>query len=283
MPERTNQSYNAMLTPVEKFAAKGLIWYQGENDSIESLINKSLANYPDMFKEFISYMKTATGSDSLKVFNVQLSSHSINDLNPAGTTPNATLGWNIPRFRAFQYDLTNSMEDVYIVPSLDHGFKNGDSDAAHPIYKKPIGERLADAALYAVYGKKTKAEALAPVVRNVSYNGDTVTIEFENAGDGLRTADGKKLCGFEVIDGAGNAYAANATISGTDKVIVKSENVSAAKGVRYAFYQSAPRTIANLENSYSMPCLTFANDIGSEEGSISAAVKAISRGEMLNK
>lgn len=281
LPERTNQSYNAMLAPVEKFAARGLIWYQGENDSIESIINKSLANYPDMFKEFIAYLKKTTGNDKLAVFNVQLSSHSISDKNPAGTEANATLGWNIPRFRAFQYDLSAEMGNVYIVPSLDCGFRNGDSDAAHPMYKKPVGERLANAALYAIYGKKDTV--LAPMVKNVSYSANTAEITFENAGGGLRTADGGKLCGFEVIDENGAAHAADAVISGNDKVIVSSGEVQNVRGVRYAFYQSAPRTIANLENSSSVPCLTFANDINSGNGSKAAAAAAISRGEMLNK
>lgn len=282
-PEKTSQSYNAMLAPVEKFAAKGMLWYQGENDSINSIIAKSTANYDDMFSEFVAHMKETTGNVNLKVFTVQLSSHSINEKNPAGTENNATLGWNIPRFRAFQYDLVNNMRNVYIVPSLDCGFRNGDTDAAHPIYKKPIGERLAKAALYAIYNKETENNALAPMPENVSYNGATVTIKFKHTGTGLIIANGTELKGFELIDENGKAYSATAQLSGTDTVVITSSSVAQAEGVRYAFYQSAPVTIANLANSGGLPCLTFAHDKDSDNGTNSAAIAAVSLGEMLNK
>ena len=281
MTDRTNQAYNALLAPVENFSAKGMLWYQGENDSIKGstdVISQSTEIYDDMFSDFHAYLKEKTNNNDFKIFSVQLSSHST-----VMDATNPTTSWQLPRFRSYQFDMVKNMDNVYIVPSLDCGFRNGDTDPAHPIYKKPIGERLAKAALYAIYNKETENNALAPMPETVSYDGGTVTIKFKHTGTGLIIADGTEIKGFEIIDENGNAYNATAKLSGTDTVVITSASVAQAAGVRYAFYRSAPVTIANLASSSGLPCLTFTHDKNSDMGTVSAKIAPLSEGEMLNK
>ncbi len=280
MTDKTNQAYNALLAPVEKLAAKGMLWYQGENDSIKGstdIISQSTVIYDDMFQDFHTYLKETTGNNDFKMFTVQLSSHS----NVMDST-NPTTGWQLPWFRSYQYDMVKNMNDVYLIPSQDCGYRTGDDDAAHPDYKKPIGERLAKAALYAIYGTETENNALSPMPDSISYEGSTVTIKFKNVASGLTLMTGDELKGFELIDENGQAVDATATISDKDTVTVTNSSVSEATGVRYAFYRAAANTIANLADSNGLPSPTFTNDKGSDNGSISQKIAVLSEGVMLD-
>lgn len=268
-----SQVYNALGAPVEKFSATGLIWYQGENESGQNTVDAATQVYEDMFSDYIDHLKSVSNND-LKVFMVQLSSH----------TNTTTLSWNVPRMRAFQYDLANNFDhEIYMVPSLDQGVKQADIDGitnstqmasivAHPKYKKVIGERLANIALKVIYGKET-LEPFALKYKTIDYGTDSVKIKFENVGTGLSLASGSgdTLVGFELIKD-GVAYPATARIEGEDTVVLT--GVTGATGVRYAFYMSAPKTAANLVNSYGIPCPTFASDLDAMK------IDAISRGLM---
>ena len=268
-----SQVYNALGAPVENFSATGLIWYQGENESGQSTVDAATQVYKDMFSDYIDHLKSVS-NNNLKVFMVQLSSH----------TNTTTLSWNVPRMRAFQYDLANNFDhEIYMVPSLDQGVKQADIDGitnttqlqsivAHPKYKKVIGERLANIALKVIYGKET-LEPFALKYKTIDYGTDSVKIKFENVGTGLSLASGSgnTLVGFELIKD-GVAYQAKATIEGKDTVVLT--GVTGATGVRYAFYMSAPKTAANLVNSYGIPCPTFASDLNAMK------IDALSRGLM---
>lgn len=252
--------YNANIAPVINFAARGLVWYQGENESISSIINTTTQTYSDMFADYVAQFNR---TDDFEVFVVQLSSHTT-------ATDNSASGWNVPRFRAYQYDMAVK-NGYHIIPSLDYGVKTGDSDPAHPKYKKPLGERVANEVLAVMYNQSSYA---APLYESVTYNDDKVIIKFANSGTGLKLMTGDTLVGFELIKD-GVATAATAVITGTDTVEIT--GVSGATGVRYAFYRSAPKTVANLANSYGVACPTF---VHTNDGTNGAAIDAISFGEM---
>ncbi len=281
MTDKTNQAYNALMAPVEKFSAKGMLWYQGENDSIKGstdIISQSTEIYKDMFSDFHSYLKQTTKNNDFKMFTVQLSSHPSEQM----LAGNPTTGWQLPWFRSYQYDISKNVDDVYLIPSQDCGYRKDDDDAAHPDYKKPIGERLAKAALYAIYGTETENNALSPMPDSISYDGNTVTIKFKNVAEGLKLVTGDELKGFEIIDENGNAVDAVTIISGKDTVVITSDAVTEAKGVRYAFYRAAANTIANLTDSNGLPCPTFTHDKGADNGSKSQKIAPLSDGVMLD-
>lgn len=266
---KASRIYNKNIAPFEKFAVNGVIWYQGENESIGSIIDESTKIYADMFADYLGQYRQ---TDNFNAFVVQLSSHTTN------AHSDGTAGWNVPRMRAYQYDMAKN-GGYYIIPSLDYGVKTEEYDAAtdksdiaaHPKYKKPIGERAANAVLAVIYGQDA---AMAPVYDTITYAEDKVTITFKNAGTGLSLANGESLLGFELIKD-GVATAANATITGTNTVELT--GVTGATGVRYAFYRSAPKTIANLANSYGVACPTF---VHSNDGNDSGKINPISLGAM---
>lgn len=243
---QASQSYNALMAPMEKMAATGILWYQGESDSSDE---KTMDTYQGMFQDYIAYLDQV-GNNDLTVFMAQLSSHSNDPSSPS------TGSWNVPRMRTIQFDLSDKMEHVYLIPTLDKGVRQGDEDDAHPKYKKPIGERMANAALSVIYGLNEENDALAPSPIDFAYDDTGVTITFDHIGDGLKLVQGEELLGFELIKD-GTASPAAAFITGTNTVRV--EGVEDPRGVRYAFYQAASQSIANLENGSGIPCPTFAD------------------------
>lgn len=257
-------NYNAMAAPVEKLHAKGLLWYQGESDSAQLKYDSNglltdasmtyLETYQSMLKDYIDYFNQVNGT-ALDVYTVQLSSHGLFD----GTAANVTTGWKVPVFRSMQVEFAEA-NGYAVIPSLDLGYRTGESDFAHPQRKKLLAQRVANVALANEYGLKTASDVTAPSVKAVTFNDDgSATVTFNNVGSGLKTADGStEVKGFELICGS-DRHAATATITGTDTVTVKADGLTAkGDGVRYGFYHSAPLSAANLVSGSDVPCLTFA-------------------------
>ena len=134
--------------------------------------------------------------------------------------------------------------------SYDHGHPTD----VHPKNKQPIGERLAQWALNDTYGK-TNIIPSGPLFRSATFSGKVATVSFQYA-QGLHTADGKPLRGFELSDGNGIFYPATAEIVG-EEVKVTSNQVATPKVVRYAF---TPVTDANLVNQAKLPASTFTSE-----------------------
>ncbi len=253
------QAYNGLLAPVENMTAKGMLWYQGESDSNNDNLT---ASYEERFSNFVDYMRGTTGNSNMPVFMVQLSSH----LDQAGGT---TSTWQLGQFRSMQTDmiLNKNIDNLYMVASLDKGWKKDDGDSdnalAHPKYKKPVGERL------------------AKVVENVLYNGDnatmpmpvsvdfeegycTITFDREFPKMYLEPDEERPVYGFELIKD-GVAYPASAEVYGDNTVDVFVEDNEVlcngiADGVRYAFFNAASPLVAPLVSVDGYYAPTFAID-----------------------
>ena len=78
-----------------------------------------------------------------------------------------------------------------MVVSIDKGEKND----VHPIYKKPIGERLASCALHLQYDKKVPYSG--PVYKSMQIKDNKAEISFDFVYSGL-TALGGELKGFSI-------------------------------------------------------------------------------------
>ena len=261
------QAYNAYIAPVENMTVKAMLWYQGESDAND----RCAPTYAERFSNFVDYMRGKTGNDDMAVFMVQLSSHSD---QPDGTASS----WQLGKMRSIQADmvLNKTIDNLYMVASLDKGWKNGDSDIAHPRYKKPVGQRL------------------AKVVENVFYNGENVTMPMPVAvtfGEGVCTIEFDKnltesteVLGFELIKD-GVAYAATIAEAYENVVDIAVENEvlceNIADGVRYAFYNAASPLVANLRGENGLHAPTFAIDNPDADVEIKAAyIAPISLGKV---
>jgi len=241
--------YNSMIHPVEKYTARGMLWYQGESDSGSNL---KISTYAERFEDLVSYLEGVNGNP-WDVFYVQLSSHN-------GAINAAVAGWKVARFRAMQYNM--QAEDRVMVVSMDHGVHKTDTDAAHPRYKKPVGQRLGAAALAKIYGVGALETAQSPMPESVTYTADGAQITFKNVQDGLKAYDGEAVVGFELTKD-GVATPATATIQNANTIVLT--GVENPTGVRYGYYIAAGLSAANLVNSADLPCPTFALGEGADE------------------
>jgi sialate O-acetylesterase len=212
--------YNAFMHPFIDFGIKGMLFYQGESDTV------SYKEYPEALNTYVQDLRDRFG-EHFYFLNVQLSSYGYY----AGNIPLTGIWDQINDLRNAQAKvrIDDIMYNYEIVPSLDCGWQEGDSDGAHPIYKKPICDRLANIAAALVYGIGDMENAACPVPKDVRFESDKVVIEFMYAGGGLKV-NGDKLNGFEVLIN-GKWDKIDAGIEG-NKVIINGDNI---EGVRYGY------------------------------------------------
>ena len=220
--------FEAGILPLAKYPIKGVIWYQGESNAH----NKDA--HSKLFPLLVKSWRTEFNNSQLPFYYVQLSS--IN---------RPSWGW----FRESQRRLMKVVPHSGMAVSYDYGHPTD----VHPKNKQPIGERLAQWALGDTYGKKVLPSG--PLFRSATFNGKVATVAFDYA-QGMHSADGKTLRGFELSDGNGIFYPATAEVIG-EEVKVTSEEVSNPKAVRYGF---SPVTDGNLVNEANLPASTFTSE-----------------------
>lgn len=244
-------AYNTLVAPTEKYAARGMLWYQGESDSKDDTL---ASTYVQRFDSLVDYIRNIQGSD-FPVFYVQLSSHTDHEDKYSGYT----YQWLVPRFRNEQNKTEAVTEDAFMTVSLDKGLRVGDTnDTAHPIYKKEVAIRMADIAIERIYKNGNPSSVMSPKVASIEYDELGATITFERTNGGLKLIDGAtELLGFELIkDGVATAATAEITSENTVRVT----GVEAPTGVRYAYYNAAAPAIANLLGGNGLPCPTFSEN-----------------------
>ena len=220
--------FEAGILPLAKYPIKGVIWYQGESNAH----NKDA--HSKLFPLLVKSWRNEFGYSHLPFYYVQLSS--IN---------RPSWGW----FRESQRRLMKVVPHSGMAVSYDYGHPTD----VHPKNKQPIGERLAQWALGDTYGKKVLPSG--PLFRSATFNGKAATVTFDYA-QGMHSADGKTLRGFELSDGNGIFYPATAEVVG-EELKVTSEEVSTPKMVRYGF---SPVTDGNLVNEANLPASTFTSE-----------------------
>jgi len=220
--------FEAGILPLAQYPIKGVIWYQGESNAHNKEAHSKL------FRLLVKSWRTEFGNSQLPFYYVQLSS--IN---------RPSWGW----FRESQRRLMKVVPHSGMAVSYDYGHPTD----VHPKNKQPIGERLAQWALGDTYGKKVLPSG--PLFRSATFNGKVATVTFDYA-QGMHSADGKTLRGFELSNGNGIFYPATAEVVG-EELKVTSEEVSTPKMVRYGF---SPVTDGNLVNEANLPASTFTSE-----------------------
>ena len=227
-PYQPAYMFESGILPLDHYAVKGVIWYQGESNAHNAELHSRL--FPMLEASWRAYFRDAR----LPFYFVQLSR-----LNRPS--------W--PAFRESQRQLSLKLRDTWMTVTSDLG----DSLNVHYRHKRPVGERLALQALRHSYRHAVVSEG--PVLRNVVNDGVKLTLSFDNA-VGLRAKDGV-LRGFEVAGTEGLYVPAEARIVG-NQVEISSDRVSHLCAVRYGWQ---PFTRANLVNEKGLPASTFTEEI----------------------
>jgi sialate O-acetylesterase len=236
---RPSVLFNAMLAPLQPFAIRGAIWYQGESNAGRA------KEYQTLFPAMIANWRQTWKLGDFPFFFVQIA--------PYSGQP--------PEIREAQLISWQKTPNTAMAVITDHG----DAADIHPTAKEPVGGRLALAARALTYGEKI--EFSGPVFSKLKIKGGKAVLSFDHLGGGLVAKDGA-LKGFTVAGadpasskdsaGAGKKFVpATAVIEG-DTVVVSSAEVKAPSAVRFG-WANVPEV--NLFNKAGLPATPFRTDV----------------------
>jgi sialate O-acetylesterase len=217
--------YNGMIAPLEPYAIRGVVWYQGESDS-----GAGAPVYERNFHAMIADWRKAWGEGNFPFLFVQIA--------PCGA-------WD-PAIREAQLLAWQKTPNTAMVVTTDIG-----STDMHPPHKQIVGERLVLAARALVYGEKT-LEYSGPTYKSVTYNGNKAILDFTHLDGGLMAKDGD-LKGFEISADGKTFVPAKAEIQG-NTVEVSADQVANPQAVRFG-WNSIPDV--NLFNKIGLPASPF--------------------------
>jgi len=242
-PKRPAGHYNAMIAPLQPFAMRGAIWYQGEANARTPYAEQYKDLMLALIEDWRGNWQTKAGLErrDFPFLVVQL--------------PNFANGdpWGWPVIREQMFKIWKEGKNTGVVSTLDVG----EPTDIHPKDKRPIGERLATFARGSVYGEKI--EYSGPVYASAMFGNGEAVITFDHVGSGLVSKDGAPLKYFEVAGANGAFFEGTATISG-NTVTVKSPEVKEPAMVRYAWLNNPEG--ANLANKEGLLAFPFRTDTG---------------------
>ena len=227
--------YRAGIEPLLSFPIKGVIWYQGESNSLSlERVNQHEKLFPLLIQDWRKNWKQG----DFPFYFCQLSS--------IGTEKGyKSQYW--PEFRDSQRRIAELLPNVGMAVTSDCGHPSD----VHPTNKKVVGERLARVALAKTYQKKIVSSG--PILLKVKQEANQFILTFSNAPKGLQVTDNQELRGFELEDSSGQRTEVQAVIKGkTIRIPTNSATV-----YRRILYGWKPFTEGNLINSEGLPASTF--------------------------
>jgi sialate O-acetylesterase len=219
--------YNAMIAPFTPLPIRGVIWYQGEANSV---LNRAPL-YSRLFPAMIQDWRNKWRQGSFPFLFVQISAFGSSDKEDWGLLRDAQRR-------------TLHLVDTGMAVTIDIG----DEHNVHPSDKQTVGERLSLLARNIVFGENLVSSG--PLFRLAYPDHGAMHVWFTNAA-GLKSQG--PVQGFEVAGADGKFVPATAKIEG-DTIIATSPTISDPQYVRYAWPNFPPN---NLFNGAGLPTSTF--------------------------
>jgi sialate O-acetylesterase len=222
-----------MINPLIPFAIKGVVWYQGEDNTPHP------AQYRTLFPALISDWRHRWGYEFPFLF-VQLAGFGT-DESESGESHWAEL--REAQAMALSVPRTGMATAVDI----------GDAHDVHPKNKQDVAHRLALSAMKVAYGEDVVYSG--PIYQSMHLDNGSIRIKFSNVAHGLRVKDSYGyLRGFEISAKDGKYTWAQARVTGPDEVVVSASSIKEPVDVRYD-WGNTPE--GGLYNSESLPALPF--------------------------
>jgi len=230
--------YNGMIAPLQPYALKGIIWYQGESN-----VGRG-GQYRTLFPALIRDWRARWGSELPFIF-VQLA--------------NFTKTLQLPAPSAWA-ELREAQAQALALPrtGMAVAIDLGDPDDIHPSNKQDVGHRLALAARQVAYGDR-RVSATGPTFQSMQVEGKKIHLKFSNIDKGLLLKSGTTtLTGFAVAGADGQFHWAAAALDGRANVVLTCAAVPTPVAVRYAW---ADNPLGNLYNRAGLPAAPFRTDV----------------------
>ena len=227
--------YNGMIHPLVPYGITGAIWYQGESNAGRAF------EYRTLLATMIQDWRKAWGQGDFPFLIVQLAPFQRIKPEPGESD------W--AELREAQLLMTKKLPKIGIAVITDVGHETD----IHPVWKEPVGARLALAARALAHDEHIVYSG--PVYKEMKVEGDRVMLSFDHVGGGLVPKDGP-LTGFTIAGEDHVFVKAEAEISG-DKVVVHSSRVMTPVAARYGW---AAFPVVNLTNKEGLPATPFRTD-----------------------
>ncbi len=236
--------FNSMIHPFVGYTIRGAIWYQGEGNAKPGAVP-----YDQTLPLMINDWRKRWGDD-FSFYFVQLANFREPTTEPGDNSP-----WPLLQDRMRRVLSTTPKTGMAVINDI------GEAKDIHPKNKLDVGERLALWALAKDYDQKLVYSG--PLYHSSAVTDGAVQVTFDHVGEGLKTRDdsardGKPLARFEIAGKDKVWHWADARITGTDTVTVRSQQVAKPVAVRYAW--AANPAGANLVNSAGLPASVFRTD-----------------------
>jgi len=239
-PNRATVLYNGVIAPLQPFAIKGAIWYQGEQNATRA------HQYRTLFPALIEDWRRTWGQGDFPFLFVQLPNYIPDKSKPDHPAEPEASAWA---------ELRDAQRQALLAPNTGMAvtIDLGDPREIHPKNKQEVGRRLARQALSVAYGNSLLSSG--PLYRSMTIAGNEVHLQFYHVGSGLM-ARGGDLKGFAIAGADQKFVWAKATIVG-NKIVVTSDQIPHPVAVRYAW---ADNPECNLYNKEGYPASPFRTD-----------------------
>jgi sialate O-acetylesterase len=222
--------FEQLVRPVQPYAIRGAIWYQGEANLHEAY------NYRSLLPVLVKSWRDLWQQGDFPFLVAQQHSYG-----------NQELMAKCAEMRESQFVAVRAMTNAGIVVTADRG--NG----KHPRDKEPVGARLALAARAVAYKERLVHEG--PLFGKATIADGKVRISFGNLGGGL-TAKGNKVTGFTIAAEDRQFVDAEAVLDGSE-IVVSSPQVATPVAVRYGWGDPTAMSLFNREG---LPAFPFRTD-----------------------
>jgi sialate O-acetylesterase len=208
---------DSMLREIIPYTARGVLWYQGENNSDKP------AEYAALLPQLIAEWRKDWTRPDWPFFIAQIASS--NSKQPG------IEGW--ATFREAQRVVATTTPHAGWVVTLDYG----ELGQVHPTQKQPIGERYARLALARVYGQEV-GTVQSPCAVKASFEAGVITITFDELRSALEIRD-PALPTLEIETAAGTWLPATGKSGADGRTLEVAVPATAGtpKAVRYAWRQ----------------------------------------------
>ncbi|HEX9652681.1 MAG TPA: sialate O-acetylesterase [bacterium] len=229
-PVESGSAYHAMIAPLIPYQIAGVIWYQGETNTLNP------AEYRRLFPALMESWRKEWGKD-FPFYYVQIAPYKYGRSNEGVLLRESQL-------------MSMSVPNTGMVVTSDIG----NIDDIHPRNKHDVGERLANWALARAYGKEGITFS-GPVYREMKTEGEKIRLFFDFAEHGLQRK-GEKLTHFQIAEKDRKFVDAEAEIDG-NTVVAYASAVKNPVAVRFAWSNTAE---PNLFNTEGLPASCFRTD-----------------------
>ena len=179
--------YNAMIHPLQPYALRGVIWYQGESNAntVEDAL-RYRRQFPALIEQWRGQWRTQWDAPSLPFLWVQLANYS------SGKDRGDASPWAVLREAQ---SMTLWMPGTAQAVTVDIG----DPSDIHPRNKQEVGRRLALAARHVAYGEAVAFHG--PTPQYTRFEGKAAHVEFGTSGGTLAVrGGGHSFPGLSVCD-----------------------------------------------------------------------------------